>query len=346
MSSRRLGPKRGTSSVGGFAWPHGTHDRRSAHDDRPGAAVVADRQVAPVRQQRLRVGPEETSEVRRVLERGVEVDVVRRPRTEGRARRPRAGRDRLPRGRARRCARSCPPTTRGRARGTGSASARRTPAPRPCAARSRTPCPTRNPTRGASPPTEKTPKPTPPVIGEASRAPRAPRPARRSCSCRSSGRARAARERARRRRRSARATRTRRRRARMPSGSVSASAASSSPLEDHGREQVEEAVLAVRAHGVMEPGGRLEHQPALPAPANEARELRRRSERRLRRIAPSPAARARRARRAAPRAPRRPAPRRRPRYASPCELGEVVAIARLDRLDLARPRGATRREQR
>ena len=51
-------------------------DRRAADDDRAGAAVVADRQVAPVRQQRLRVGPEHPAEVRRVLERGVEVDVV------------------------------------------------------------------------------------------------------------------------------------------------------------------------------------------------------------------------------------------------------------------------------
>ena len=52
-------------------------DRRAADDDRSGPAVVADRQVTPVRQQRLRVGPEHPAEVRRVLERGVEVDVVR-----------------------------------------------------------------------------------------------------------------------------------------------------------------------------------------------------------------------------------------------------------------------------
>jgi len=39
--------------------------------------VVADREAAPVRKQRIRVRAEEPSEVRRVLERGVEVDVVR-----------------------------------------------------------------------------------------------------------------------------------------------------------------------------------------------------------------------------------------------------------------------------
>ena len=56
-------------------------DVGAADDDRAGAAVVADRQPAPVRQQRLGVGPEHAAEVRRVLERRVEVDVVRRPRT-------------------------------------------------------------------------------------------------------------------------------------------------------------------------------------------------------------------------------------------------------------------------
>jgi hypothetical protein len=38
--------------------------------------VVADRQLAPVRQQRVGVGPEHPAEVRRVLERRVEVHVV------------------------------------------------------------------------------------------------------------------------------------------------------------------------------------------------------------------------------------------------------------------------------
>ena len=51
--------------------------RRAADDDRAGAAVVADGQMAPVREQRLGVGAEHAADVRRVLERRVEVDVVR-----------------------------------------------------------------------------------------------------------------------------------------------------------------------------------------------------------------------------------------------------------------------------
>ena len=42
----------------------------------PAAAVVADRQVPPVGQQRLRVGAEDPADVGGVVERGVEVDVV------------------------------------------------------------------------------------------------------------------------------------------------------------------------------------------------------------------------------------------------------------------------------
>ena len=57
-------------------WPCGRHDVGAAHDDGAGAAVVADRQVAPVGQQRLGVGPEQPAEVRGVLDRRVEVDVV------------------------------------------------------------------------------------------------------------------------------------------------------------------------------------------------------------------------------------------------------------------------------
>ena len=49
----------------------------AADDHRAGAAVVADRQPAPVRRQRLRIGTEEPAHVRRMLERRVEVDVVR-----------------------------------------------------------------------------------------------------------------------------------------------------------------------------------------------------------------------------------------------------------------------------
>ena len=52
------------------------HDVGAADDDRAGAAVVADGQPAPVREQRLRVRPEHPPQVRRVLERRVEVDVV------------------------------------------------------------------------------------------------------------------------------------------------------------------------------------------------------------------------------------------------------------------------------
>ena len=52
-------------------------DVGAADDDRAGAPVVADGQPAPVLEQRLGVGPEETADVRRVLARGVEVDVVR-----------------------------------------------------------------------------------------------------------------------------------------------------------------------------------------------------------------------------------------------------------------------------
>ena len=69
-------------------------------DDRAGAAVVADREVPPVGQQRLVVGPEDPADVGGVVERGVEVDVVgdlerhvqRRPRraAPGAARRGRA----------------------------------------------------------------------------------------------------------------------------------------------------------------------------------------------------------------------------------------------------------------
>ena len=76
MSSRCDGPKLGASASGGLRLALRPPHRRAADDDRACAAVVADRQVAPVRQQRLGVGPEQLPEVRRVLERGVEVDVV------------------------------------------------------------------------------------------------------------------------------------------------------------------------------------------------------------------------------------------------------------------------------
>ena len=82
-SSRRLGPKRGSGSSGAFDWPARPHDGVPLDDDGPAPAVVADGEVPPVREQRLGVGPEEPAEVRRVLERRVEVDVVARPRTGG-----------------------------------------------------------------------------------------------------------------------------------------------------------------------------------------------------------------------------------------------------------------------
>ena len=50
--------------------------RRAARHHRARAAVVADRQLEPVRQQRLVVGPEHQPDVARVVDRRVEVDVV------------------------------------------------------------------------------------------------------------------------------------------------------------------------------------------------------------------------------------------------------------------------------
>ncbi len=52
-------------------------DLGPGENDRAGAAVVADRQRAPVPQQRLAAGPKQPAHVRRVLERGVEVDEIR-----------------------------------------------------------------------------------------------------------------------------------------------------------------------------------------------------------------------------------------------------------------------------
>ena len=55
----------------------GPDDVRSTDDDAARSAVIRDREPAPVRQQRFLVGPEYAAEVRGVLERRVEVDVVR-----------------------------------------------------------------------------------------------------------------------------------------------------------------------------------------------------------------------------------------------------------------------------
>ena len=274
MSSRRLGPKRGASSVGSLRLAARAHDRRPAHDDRSRAAVVPDRQVAPVRQQRLRVRPEETSEIRRVLERRVEVDVVadrerkadlgvfERDEIGARANELVDARDRvLPRRaaerekrvqcrRARRPRRGRAPPGRGRRarRGTRRAASRR----RPRRRRSRL----RRSSAGAFPSAWSS--------STGSKKLQLPIEWKSSCRTRaSSGRADVLPVPRERRRRRARTRPSRSPRAPPPLA-----------LEDHRREQVEEAVLAVRAHRVMEPGGRLEHQPSLPAPTNEPRELR------------------------------------------------------------------------
>ena len=76
MSSRRLGPNDGALASGAFACPHGRTTGVPLTTSVPDASVIADREVPPVREQRLRVRAEEAAEVRRVLERRVEVDVV------------------------------------------------------------------------------------------------------------------------------------------------------------------------------------------------------------------------------------------------------------------------------
>ena len=64
----------GPSAVGPL--PAGPDDRRAGDDHRAGPAVVADRQVLPVGQQRRLVGPEDPPDVGGVVLGGVEVDVV------------------------------------------------------------------------------------------------------------------------------------------------------------------------------------------------------------------------------------------------------------------------------
>ena len=77
MSSRsRRAERSAPSSAGALRWPRGPAHVGAGDHDRPGPAVVADRQVPPVRQQRLGVGPEDPPDVGGVVERGVEVDVV------------------------------------------------------------------------------------------------------------------------------------------------------------------------------------------------------------------------------------------------------------------------------
>ena len=77
MSRRVLGPKTGPRCRPLTpALAAGADDRRAARHDGAAAAVVADRQVPPVGQQRLLVGTEDPAHVGGVVERGVEVDVV------------------------------------------------------------------------------------------------------------------------------------------------------------------------------------------------------------------------------------------------------------------------------
>ena len=74
-SSRVDGPKV-TRSIGVLRLPARSLDRRAADDDRAGAAVVADRHVFPVRTQRRAVRPQDPADVRSVVARRIEVDVV------------------------------------------------------------------------------------------------------------------------------------------------------------------------------------------------------------------------------------------------------------------------------
>ena len=105
MSSRTLGPKTGAASAGALRWPLGRTTSVPLDHDGAGAAVVADRQVLPVRRQRLAVGAEDPADVGGVLLAGVEVDVVghlerqvhrdRRTAAAGAARPRRGGRGRV-----------------------------------------------------------------------------------------------------------------------------------------------------------------------------------------------------------------------------------------------------------
>ena len=71
-SGRTSGPRRRAPCAARAAGRRRCRD----DDDGAGAAVVADREVPPVRQQRLAVGPEDPADVGGVVSRGVEVDVV------------------------------------------------------------------------------------------------------------------------------------------------------------------------------------------------------------------------------------------------------------------------------
>ena len=86
VQPRATGRTSAPASSRRLALPAGPHDVGAGDHDRAGPAVVADRQVLPVRRQRLAVRAEHPPDVRRVVLASVEVDVVRRPRTAGAAR--------------------------------------------------------------------------------------------------------------------------------------------------------------------------------------------------------------------------------------------------------------------
>ena len=69
------GPKLGTVSVAGLRWPFGRRTVGARRPDGRGAAVIADRHVFVVRQQRI-VGAEQLAGIGRVVNAGKEVGVV------------------------------------------------------------------------------------------------------------------------------------------------------------------------------------------------------------------------------------------------------------------------------
>src|SRR5262249_37590079 len=79
--------RRRVHGVGRVDLTAGAHDVGAADDDRARTAVVRDGHPQPVRADGSAVGPEDPADVRRVLERRVEVDVVgdleRQPRRPG-----------------------------------------------------------------------------------------------------------------------------------------------------------------------------------------------------------------------------------------------------------------------
>ena len=76
MSSRGEGPNDGAVRVRRLALAGGPDDVGAGDHEGPGSAVVADREVLPVRWERGVVGAEHRTDVHRVVLAGVEVDVV------------------------------------------------------------------------------------------------------------------------------------------------------------------------------------------------------------------------------------------------------------------------------